>query len=125
MLLIFRFVVRCSDRIGGRLSSIPLLVGNGNEVKTYDLGGQWVSTAQTHLLKLLHKLDIQLHKPGKRKGKTIGEFQTGGLYTSRTDPPVFGTTVDRFAVFRFFVMVPATAQKKTVHSTKFACRWRN
>lgn len=53
-------VLEAKERIGGRTLSIRLRSARGTDV--WDLGGQWVSSSQPHILTLLEDLGLQTYQ---------------------------------------------------------------
>ncbi|XP_077980470.1 putative flavin-containing monoamine oxidase A [Glandiceps talaboti] len=53
-------VLEAKDRLGGRTLTVELQGANGKDA--WDLGGQWVGSAQPHILDLLKELGIDIYK---------------------------------------------------------------
>ncbi|XP_030840277.1 probable flavin-containing monoamine oxidase A [Strongylocentrotus purpuratus] len=61
-------VVEAKDRIGGRTMTVEMQGAHGPD--SWDLGGQWVSSSQHHVLWLLEELGIE-HYPQFNSGKRL------------------------------------------------------
>jgi hypothetical protein len=49
-----------SGRVGGRTLTVPMKVSN-LQTEQFDLGGQWVSSSQLCILRLLEELDLHTY----------------------------------------------------------------
>ncbi|XP_073685374.1 amine oxidase [flavin-containing] [Garra rufa] len=61
-------VLEVRDRVGGRTVSKDLPAANG--VDQWDMGGQWVSSSQTHVMELIKELGLEVF-PQYTKGKKV------------------------------------------------------
>ncbi|XP_050976399.1 amine oxidase [flavin-containing] isoform X2 [Labeo rohita] len=61
-------VLEARDRVGGRTVSKDLPAANG--VDQWDMGGQWVSSSQTHVMELIQELGLEVF-PQYTKGKKV------------------------------------------------------
>uniref|UniRef100_A0A8C1WIV5 Amine oxidase n=1 Tax=Cyprinus carpio TaxID=7962 RepID=A0A8C1WIV5_CYPCA len=61
-------VLEARDRVGGRTVSKDLLAANG--VDQWDMGGQWVSSSQTHVMELIRELGLEVF-PQYTEGKKV------------------------------------------------------
>ncbi|XP_041364297.1 probable flavin-containing monoamine oxidase A [Gigantopelta aegis] len=52
-------VLEAKDRVGGRTHTVSIKSANGADV--WDLGGQWVSKSQPHIMSLLHELNLETY----------------------------------------------------------------
>ena len=55
-----RAAVRFADRVGGRTLSTQVRVKDGG-TETFDLGGQWVGSAQTDIMETLDELGLDVY----------------------------------------------------------------
>lgn len=103
----FKYILQVSnfsDRIGGRLKS-TLLNTNAKRKSPFDSGGQFVSASQTHLMRLLRRLNIEIHENTNDVGYTLGDLGGNNFYKTSTVPPVFGETSTAQDIIRFLGMV--------------------
>lgn len=78
--------------IGGRTLSVPLKV-NDDRYETFDMGAQFVSPQQFHLMDLLKKLDMDMCRTTKKaKGRVICDFTSGPFCTT------YGSFVDAYGL---------------------------
>ncbi|XDV54034.1 hypothetical protein PO909_022412 [Leuciscus waleckii] len=61
-------VLEARDRVGGRTVSEKLPAANG--VDQWDMGGQWVSSSQTHVMELIRELGVEVF-PQYTEGKKV------------------------------------------------------
>ncbi|XP_051764365.1 amine oxidase [flavin-containing] A isoform X2 [Ctenopharyngodon idella] len=61
-------VLEARDRVGGRTVSEDLPAANG--VDQWDMGGQWVSSSQTHVMELIQELGVEVF-PQYTEGKKV------------------------------------------------------
>lgn len=61
-------VLEARDRVGGRTVSKDLPAANG--VDQWDMGGQWVSSSQTHVMELIQELGLEVF-PQYTEGKKV------------------------------------------------------
>ncbi|XP_016091519.1 probable flavin-containing monoamine oxidase A [Sinocyclocheilus grahami] len=61
-------VLEARDRVGGRTVSKDLPAANG--VDQWDMGGQWVSSSQTHVMELIRELGLEVF-PQYTEGKKV------------------------------------------------------
>ncbi|KAK9968135.1 hypothetical protein ABG768_002475 [Culter alburnus] len=61
-------VLEARDRVGGRTVSEALPAANG--VDQWDMGGQWVSSSQTHVMELIQELGVEVF-PQYTEGKKV------------------------------------------------------
>ena len=54
-------VLEASSRVGGRTFLAQVPVGDGR-TETFDLGGQWVASSQTHVMKLIEELGLDTYE---------------------------------------------------------------
>ncbi|XP_071508683.1 probable flavin-containing monoamine oxidase A [Diadema antillarum] len=64
-------VLEAKDRVGGRTHTVTMQGANGPD--TWDLGGQWVSSTQHHILWLLKELGME-HYPQFTKGRKLQQY---------------------------------------------------
>lgn len=93
-----------SERIGGRTFSIPLKTDKTN-FRSYDLGGQFVSSSQVHLVDLINKLGLKLVKPPKKMGKTIWNLDKDQITEITGSLLDLKTVQERLELFKFFERV--------------------
>ncbi|KAK7863694.1 hypothetical protein R5R35_003082 [Gryllus longicercus] len=90
-------ILEAKDRVGGRTYTVPLKTGEGRS-EMFDLGGTWVSSLHSHLLRLLAKLDLEIY-PQYCQGRIAGK---AGIPVWRTFEyfPLFGPWYARYEVYR-------------------------
>ncbi|XP_060764812.1 probable flavin-containing monoamine oxidase A [Neoarius graeffei] len=69
-------VLEAKGRVGGRTLTLSLPAANG--LDSWDMGGQWVGSSQTHIMDLIEELGLELY-PQFTEGKKI--HHTGGTNT--------------------------------------------
>ncbi|KAF7700791.1 hypothetical protein HF521_001956 [Silurus meridionalis] len=62
-------VLEAKDRVGGRTLTLSLPASNGRD--SWDMGGQWVGSTQTHVMDLIQELGLEVY-PQFTEGKKIG-----------------------------------------------------
>ncbi|XP_045923323.1 probable flavin-containing monoamine oxidase A [Micropterus dolomieu] len=85
-------IVEGKDRVGGRTLSTEIPAANG--VDSWDLGGQWVGSTQTHILDLIKELGLETF-PQFNSGKKVHHMGGPGakVRTYRTSIPALSTVV--------------------------------
>ncbi|KAG7322947.1 hypothetical protein KOW79_014293 [Hemibagrus wyckioides] len=61
-------VLEAKDRVGGRTLTLSLPASNGQD--SWDMGGQWVASSQTHVMDLIQDLGLEVY-PQFTEGKKV------------------------------------------------------
>lgn len=93
-----------SKGIGGRTMSAPLLVSNG-QMRAFDLGGQFVSPNQVHLMDLLKKLNIRIINRESTEGKIICDLDEKSPRTTSGEFLDAGGFMEKLELVKFFEKV--------------------
>ncbi|KAJ3644682.1 hypothetical protein Zmor_022392 [Zophobas morio] len=105
-------VLEATDKIGGRVLSTPLLVQN-KTFRSFDLGGQWISSQQTPLLDLLQELEIQTEQRSD-VGKIVVNAE-GRLYRrNRRNPWGFCSSAAKLEMAAFAAKIEKLCLRKSL-----------
>nr|CAD7259331.1 unnamed protein product [Timema shepardi] len=102
-------VLEAKERIGGRTLTVPIKTA-GDQTDQFDLGGQWVSSSQTQIIKLLTELQLVTY-PQYNDGCKIGQAGNAMLYNYTCDFPNFGSIFTQYELNKFVTKVESLAQK--------------
>uniref|UniRef100_A0A3Q4H616 Amine oxidase n=1 Tax=Neolamprologus brichardi TaxID=32507 RepID=A0A3Q4H616_NEOBR len=85
-------ILEGKDRVGGRTVTAKLPGANG--VDCWDLGGQWVGSTQTHILKLIKELGLEVY-PQFNMGRKVHHMggPTSKVRTYKTSIPALSPAV--------------------------------
>ncbi|RUS75174.1 hypothetical protein EGW08_017055 [Elysia chlorotica] len=77
-------VLEGKDRVGGRTHSVPLVGNKG--VHRWDMGGQWVGTCQTHVMRMLGELGLETY-PQYTAGQKLQQLGGSKVTSYSSDIP--------------------------------------
>ncbi|XP_063336911.1 probable flavin-containing monoamine oxidase A [Pelmatolapia mariae] len=85
-------ILEGKDRVGGRTVTVKLPAASG--VDRWDLGGQWVGSTQTHVLKLIKELGLEVY-PQFNRGRKVHHMggPTSKVRTYKTSIPTLSPVV--------------------------------
>ncbi|KAL4004982.1 hypothetical protein ACER0C_004695 [Sarotherodon galilaeus] len=85
-------ILEGKDRVGGRTVTVKLPAAN--DVDRWDLGGQWVGSTQTHVLKLIKELGLEVY-PQFNMGRKVHHMggPTSKVRTYKTSIPTLSPVV--------------------------------
>ncbi|XP_031594931.1 probable flavin-containing monoamine oxidase A [Oreochromis aureus] len=85
-------ILEGKDRVGGRTVTVKLPAAN--DVDRWDLGGQWVGSTQTHMLKLIKELGLEVY-PQFIMGRKVHHMggPTSKVRTYKTSIPTLSPVV--------------------------------
>ncbi|XP_022063787.2 probable flavin-containing monoamine oxidase A [Acanthochromis polyacanthus] len=85
-------ILEGKDRVGGRTVTSEIPAANG--VDSWDFGGQWVGSTQTHILELIEELGLEVY-PQFSTGKKVHHMggPTSKVRTYRTNIPTLSPAV--------------------------------
>jgi hypothetical protein len=92
-----------SDRIGGRTLTVAVKTSNLQADK-FDLGGQWVSSSQLHILQLLQELNLTTY-PQYDAGYKVGQGSAPVFEMYNTSFPYFGSYYSCYELGQFISKV--------------------
>ncbi|KAF2896371.1 hypothetical protein ILUMI_09802 [Ignelater luminosus] len=108
-------VLEAKQRIGGRTLSTPLRIDENN-FRSYDLGGQFISSSQVHLSDLIHKLGLELVRPLKKTGKTIWNLDKNKITPVTENPLDLKTLPERLELLKFFEKIYRMGKEVTLNN---------
>jgi hypothetical protein len=92
-----------SDRVGGRTLTVPVKVSN-LQTEQFDLGGQWVSSSQPHILRLLQELNLHTY-PQYSAGCKVGLAGATVFEKCSSSFPYFGSYYSCYELRQFLLKV--------------------
>jgi hypothetical protein len=92
-----------SDHVGGRTLTIPMKVSN-LQTEQFDVGGQWVSSSQPCILRLLQELNLHTY-PQYSAGYKVGLPGAGVFEKYSSGFPYFGSYYSCYELRHFVLKV--------------------
>jgi hypothetical protein len=92
-----------SDRVGGRTLTVPVKVSN-LQTEQFDVGGQWVSSSQPHILRLLQELNLHTY-PQYSAGCKVGLAGATVFKKYSSSFPYFGSYYSCYELQQFILKV--------------------
>ncbi|XP_023701639.1 uncharacterized protein LOC111861366 isoform X3 [Cryptotermes secundus] len=105
-------VLEAKDRVGGRTLTVPLKTSN-LLTEQFDLGGQWVSSSQPHILRLLQELNLHTYPQYSAGCKVVLAGATVfEKYSSSF--PYFGSFYSCYELRQFVLKIEQMLSKVTI-----------
>lgn len=92
-----------SDRVGGRTLTVPVKTSD-LLTEQFDLGGQWVSSSQPHILRLLQELNLHTY-PQYSAGCKVGLAGATVFEKYSSSFPYFGSFYSCYELRQFVLKV--------------------
>ncbi|KAG5890759.1 hypothetical protein JTB14_016497 [Gonioctena quinquepunctata] len=98
-------ILESSERIGGRIQSIPLANSDKTSITHFNVGGQWICGEQNDLLELLQELQIPVMSTQKKSGKIVVQYKRNHVVDQKRNILDFLSTTEKIQLTRFILKV--------------------
>lgn len=105
-------VLEAKDRVGGRTLTVPMKVSN-LQTEQFDLGGQWVSSSQPHILRLLQELSLHTY-PQYSAGCKVGLAGAPVFEKYSSSFPYFGSYYSCYELRHFVLKIEQMLREVTL-----------